>query len=393
MTIDQIFKAQLLTKRHWIVYPKKQTITMWKIHQTYNWKELEYEFSWVHDMQNVPQDPIYHAEGNVAIHTQMVLAELQQLPEFKELDEQNQHILMAAALMHDIEKRSTTVFESDGRISSPNHAKNGEHTVREILYRAIETPFAIRESIAKLVRYHGQPIWLIFKDNPEQKLARISLEVDTKMLAILAKADVLGRTGAEQNEFLERIALFKELCVDLECWGKPREFISESAKYHYFTHNSNIDYVPYEKHNFEVILLAALPASGKDWYIQNNLGNLPVISLDNLRRKYKASPTDQKMTGRIVQEAKENARQYLRKKQSFVWNATNLSTSMRKALISLFSDYGARVKIVYLEVPYKRLITQNANREYPLPKAVIEKMVKKWDVPQQWEAHSVAYKL
>ncbi|MDF1547267.1 MAG: AAA family ATPase [Bacteroidales bacterium] len=366
---------------------------MWKIHQTYNWKELEDKFSWVHDMQNVPQDPIYHAEGNVAIHTQMVMAELQQLPEFKELDEQNQHILMAAALMHDIEKRSTTVLESDGRISSANHAKNGEHSVREILYREIETPFAIRESIAKLIRYHGQPIWLILKDNPEKKLAGISLEVDTKMLAILAKADVLGRTGAEQSEFLDRIDLFKELCVNLDCWGKPRHFKSDIAKYHYFTHNSYIDYVPFQKNSFEVVLLSALPGSGKDWYIENNLSNLPEISLDNLRRKYKASPTDQKMTGRIVQEAKELARQFLRKKQSFVWNATNLSSSLRKTLIGLFAEYGAHVKIIYLEVPYKKLLLQNQNRKYPLPQAVLDKMIKKWDVPQQWEAHNVVYKL
>jgi len=164
---------------------------MWKLHETYNWKDLEDKFDWVGDMQHVPQDPIYHAEGNVAIHTQMVLDELKQLTEFKELGELNQQILLTAALMHDIEKRSTTKTEADGRITSAFHAKKGENTVREILYKHIETPFKIREQIAKLVRYHGQPLWLPMNSNPERKIAKISMEVNTQLLNILAAADIM----------------------------------------------------------------------------------------------------------------------------------------------------------------------------------------------------------
>jgi len=138
-------------------------------------------------------------------------------------------------------------------------------------------------------------------------------------------------------------------------------------------------------------MLSALPGSGKDYYIQKNYGDWPIVSLDDLRRKYKASPTDQKMTGRIVQEAKETARKHLRAKQPFVWNATNLSSSMRKSLIDLFADYGARVKIIYLEVPYRKLVEQNQNREFPIPQKVLDKMISKWEVPQLWEAHSIEY--
>ena len=97
------------------------------------------------------------------------------------------------------------------------------------------------------------------------------------------------------------------------------------------------------------------------------------------------------MTGRIVQEAKETARKYLRAKQPFVWNATNLSSSMRKPLIDMFTDYDARIKIIYLEVPYNKLVEQNKNREFPIPEKVLDKMISKWEIPQLWEAHSVEY--
>ncbi len=364
---------------------------MWKLHNTYNWKDLENDFNWVADMQHVQQDPTYHAEGNVAIHTQMVIDELRQLYEFKELDEQNQHILLTAALMHDIEKRSTTKTEVDGRITSAFHAKKGENSVREILYKHIATPFEIRETVAKLVRYHGKPLWLPLDKKPEKQIIKLSLEINTQLLAILATADVLGRIGSGIDEKLAAIDMFKEYCIELDCWGKPRHFESELAKYQYFANAIEVGYVPYDKGSFEVVLLSALPGSGKDYYVSENHVDLPVISLDDFRRKYKASPTDQKMTGRIVQEAKEIARKYLRVKQPFVWNATNLSGSLRRALIELFASYGARVKIVYIEVPYKKLVQQNMNREKPIPQNVLDKMVARWEVPQQWEAHSVEY--
>jgi predicted kinase len=57
---------------------------------------------------------------------------------------------------------------------------------------------------------------------------------------------------------------------------------------------------------------------GKDHYIRTLQQDVPVISLDAIRRKYKVSPTDKAANGRVVHEAKEEARSYLRKEQGFV---------------------------------------------------------------------------
>lgn len=372
---------------------------MWKF-PTYepdhpiNWDRLEKQFSWFSEMRDVPQDPYWHAEGDVFVHTKMVVDALIQLPEFKVLSGQDKHMLFAAALMHDIEKRSTTTTEIiDGkeRIISPRHAKKGEFTVREILYKDIPTPFPIREQIAKLVRLHGLPIWAIEKQNPQKAVIEASLELNTKHLSILAKADVLGRICKDQEEILLKIELFNELCMENNCFGNARAFPSSHGRYLYLNKpNSSPDYEPFDNLDFTVFMLSGLPGTGKDTYIKTNLDHA-VLSLDEIRRSEKISPTDKKGNGKVIQIAQEKAREYLRSKTSFVFNATNISKSLRQKWIGLFTTYGAKVKIIYLEVPYEKLLSQNHNREFKVPEKVIAKMIKRLEIPRFEEAHEVVF--
>lgn len=127
-----------------------------------DWENLKQSYDWIRDMIGVPQNPVWHAEGDVFNHTKLVIEALTSLPEYHALDEQNKHILFTAALLHDVEKRSTTTTEDVDGISlivSPNHSRKGEYTSRMLLYKDIETPFSIREEIANLVKYHGMPLW------------------------------------------------------------------------------------------------------------------------------------------------------------------------------------------------------------------------------------------
>ncbi|WP_294497452.1 hypothetical protein [uncultured Bacteroides sp.] len=47
---------------------------------------------------------------------------------------------------------------------------------------------------------------------------------------------------------------------------------------------------------------------GKDHYIRTLPQDIPVISLDAIQRKCKVNPTDKAANGRVVQKAKEEAR-------------------------------------------------------------------------------------
>jgi predicted kinase len=363
--------------------------------QAIDWEDLTHSYPWIADMREVPQDPIWHAEGDVYTHTQMVVSALIDLPEFQSLSDQDKHILVSAALFHDIEKRSTTreeEIEGRVRIIAPRHAKKGEFTAREILYRDMNTPFDIREQICKLVRLHGLPLWSIEKEQPNKEVIYASMVVNTEHLAMLAKADVLGRICEDTDELLYKIELFKELCKDNDCFGKAKHFASNYGRFLYFNKaQSAPDYQPFDDLMCTVTVMCALPGSGKDTYIKNHLKGLPELSLDNIRRLHKIAPTDKKKNGKVIQMAKEQAKSFLRAKTSFVFNATNISTEMRSRWISLFTDYKARVKIVYLEVPYKTLRRQNANRAYPVPQAVVDQMIHKLEIPTVKEAHDIEW--
>ncbi|MDI3321851.1 AAA family ATPase [Pinibacter soli] len=367
-------------------------VVMWQISSNKDWHYLEEKFWWVKIMNEVPQDARHHGEGNVAIHTQMVLKSLVTLEEYQQLDEQSQEILWAAALMHDVEKYSTTVIEDDGAITSAGHARKGEGTARQVLYRDISTPFFIREQIAKLVRYHGLPLWIFEKPDPERSVIIASLEVDLKMLAILAKADVLGRICNDRQELLYRIDCFIELCKEYDCWEGPKQFASAEARAHYLLKNGESpEYVPFEQSAVEVIMMSGLPGAGKDTFLRQRYKALPVISLDDIRKEMKIKPDDKSGNGLVIQAAKEKARTYLRAKKSFVWNATNITKQMREQLISLFMTYDAHVTIVYVEVAANLLLQQNKQREAVVPLAVMEKLISKLEVPTIVEAHEVVY--
>lgn len=370
---------------------------MWKfplynIDKPLDWIAMEAAFDWLHEMRDVPQDAVWHSEGDVLTHTKMVVNALINLPEFQVLSEQDKHILVTAALMHDIEKRSTTTTEiQDGkeRIVAPRHAKKGEFTARTILYKDIITPFEIRESIAKLVRHHGAPLWAITKTNPRKFVIATSLEVNTAHVAMLAKADVLGRICEDAEDMLFRIDLFIELCKEHDCYGNPKIFASNYGRY-LFLNKPEIspDYLPFEDLKMNVYIMSALPGSGKDTYLKKNL-NLPILSLDDIRRALKISPTDKKKNGLVIQLAKEKAKVFLRSQTDFVFNATNITQEMRQKWIDLFTDYKAKAHIIYIEVPYATLIKQNHNRTHKVPVAVIEKMIRKLEIPTYKEAHEV----
>ena len=136
----------------------------WKLIEDKSWCSLEQLFEWVREMNTVQQDIRYHAEGSVAEHTRMVLEALQQSSAYHSLSTLEKEIIWTSALLHDVEKRSTSVDEGEGRVSAKGHARKGEYTVRTILYRDCPAPFHIREQIARICQTQPKALILREKD-------------------------------------------------------------------------------------------------------------------------------------------------------------------------------------------------------------------------------------
>jgi putative nucleotidyltransferase with HDIG domain len=352
-----------------------------------NWSALEAEFDWLRSLADCPQNPLYHAEGNVLIHTRMVCEALVSLPKWRDLNETKRSVLFAAALLHDIAKPAATQVGEDGVITSSGHVALGAKMTRQILWD-LNVPMRERETIVSLVKYGSLPLWFWDKTNPERTVIKTSQIVGCDMLAILAEADVKGRDCDDQAQLLERIEFWREFCQENNCLNQPRAFSSGHSRFVYFQkENGNPDYEAYDNTRFQVVLMSGLPGSGKDTWIQENLSSWKVISLDELRRKMNISPDEDQSI--VANKARTIAKEYMRKGESFVWNATNLSHQLRSGIIRFFSSYNASIRIVYLESPWEELLTRNRNRQAKVPETVLYRMRNRLEVPEITEAQQV----
>jgi predicted kinase len=357
----------------------------------FDWEALTAGFPWIQDMKGVPQNPSYHAEGDVWVHTGMVARELMALSEWQGLPPRERSMLYASALLHDVAKPACTEFDEAGVPSSPNHARRGEGMARVIAENEGVATYADREMIAKLVRYHGLPLWFLDKKGgPERALIRASMDVRLDHVALLAEADVRGRECADKQNLLDTIELFREEARRLGCYHQPYAFASDHARFMFFA-NEDYDrgYAAFDDRTFTVTVMCGLPGSGKDTWISRNEPGLPVISLDAIRREMKAAPGE--MTGQVTNAGKEEARRLLRERRPFVWNATNLTRMVRDPLIGLCVTYGARVRIVVCHAPLSRTLGQNAARQGSarLPTQAIRDMLAKFDPPSLADCHEL----
>src|SRR5262249_22033933 len=206
--------------------------------------------------------------------------------------------------------------------------------------------------------------------------------------AVLAEADVRGRICADKQRLLDNVALFVEQVRELGCFTAPYEFTSDHARVLFFLDESRIPEAPaHAAHRCEVVLTSGLPGSGKDHFISGHLAGYAVVSLDDLRDELDVDPDDEQ--GAVISAARERAREYLRKGEPFVWNATNVSRELRSMTLKLFASYHARMRIVYLEAPADVMAERMRRRGRVVPARVIERMLERWEVPDRTEAHAV----
>ena len=59
----------------------------YEVGESLDWNKMEIRYDWFGDMHDVMQDPIWHAEGDVYVHTKMVVEELLEIPEYRRLPE------------------------------------------------------------------------------------------------------------------------------------------------------------------------------------------------------------------------------------------------------------------------------------------------------------------
>lgn len=95
-------------------------------------------------MRGVEQSPEHHPEGDVFVHTRLLLAQF---------EAGHEEALRFAALLHDIAKPVCAERSNDGRIRFHGHCERGEEMVHEI-FRRLRFSNALRDKVSWLVRHH-----------------------------------------------------------------------------------------------------------------------------------------------------------------------------------------------------------------------------------------------
>ena len=179
---------------------------------------LDQIFPEIKDLIDVPQEPEWHPEGDVFVHTLLVVDRARELIE--DLPYAKKVTVMLAALAHDFGKPATTEFV-DGRLRSRGHEEAGVAPTESFLNRLnlfTLDGYNVRGQVIALVREHLKPGEFYKKRDEvgDGAFRRLARKCEPDLLYRVARADSLGRNaewvprnqwyGAEAQEwFIERV--------------------------------------------------------------------------------------------------------------------------------------------------------------------------------------------
>jgi tRNA nucleotidyltransferase (CCA-adding enzyme) len=178
---------------------------------------IEKLFPEIQSLIGVPQDPEWHPEGDVFVHTKLVVDRARE--SIDDLAYSRKVTVMLAALAHDFGKPATTEF-LEGRWRSRGHEEAGVPPAESFLDRInVHTleGYNVRGQVIALVREHLKPGEFYKKRDEvgEGAFRRLARRCEPDLLYRVAKADSLGRNadwvprakwyGAEAQEwFIQR---------------------------------------------------------------------------------------------------------------------------------------------------------------------------------------------
>jgi tRNA nucleotidyltransferase (CCA-adding enzyme) len=156
---------------------------------------VERLFPELHALAGCQQEPEWHPEGDVWVHTLQVIDQAR--TRLDGLPRPQQIAVMLGAVCHDLGKPATTAF-IDGRIRSMDHEEQGVAPTLALLDRLnVHTidGYDVRAQVAGLTAQHLKPgSWYKVRGEVgDGAFRRLAHKVDLELLARVAVSDCLGR--------------------------------------------------------------------------------------------------------------------------------------------------------------------------------------------------------
>ncbi len=365
------------------------------------------DFPLLDDLKNCEQDPIWHGEGNVHIHTERVVNHVIELAREEGLNINEIFVLTLAAVFHDIYKPLTTKRSDEGRVIAPRHAEGG---AMYLLHRLFMVTDHERESIIELVRFHHHPRQYL-RDNTLSfyDIAYLTRVVPGKFLYLLCKADIMGRECPDQQELLDSLEEFRMFLEEYSCFHQSSSLNLDIQRIlndhttsftflktrHDVVNRRMLDPIVGISKYYNtpdaptVVVMCGLSGSGKST-IASQLRDdhdMAIISPDTLRKS--DSLADRKMAYR---ESMEILKIALRERRSVVFDATNLRRDSREKIIDLTEKYGGLTCLIENYLPLCECIRRDATRgETSVGAKVIKDQTFKSQLPDYRDYHIWGY--
>jgi len=171
---------------------------------------------------DVPQDPKYHPEGDVWVHTGYVVDEAAALCDREGLVEDERLVVLLAALCHDLGKPFTTVIDG-ARVRSPRHAMVGLEPSEAFLSR-IGAPRRVIERVLPLVREHLAHLNPVTPRSVRRLAVRLWPATLAELLCLI-EADLSGRPPLPKG-LNSRAEMIKQMAHEGEVTrGGPRPIV------------------------------------------------------------------------------------------------------------------------------------------------------------------------
>ncbi len=350
------------------------------------------------------QDKKWHAEGNVLTHTNMVLDVAREL--CKDIPRQPDKVnVYIGALMHDFGKPLTTFEKYPGKLVAYGHESVGMTAARRFMRDNFDFNFLRREFILSLVEFHGHPKRMMKDGSKDHKFLKLSLDVNTHQVHAVEIADFTGRIGESADVALQMLEKFKMKCKDLGVWNRPY-IVPDSKDYsnalysllrwEVLFHNLKLDTDVgkrrfdnlqglSEQDPFELMILVGTPGAGKTTHVKTVYPHVNRISMDDERLKICGDMNDMSRNQEVFDNCFTQLRSNMQNRINTIWDATSVGRKLRKRLIDLARQQGARISIVYFDLPLDEVMKRNRKRNRNVPDEVIKKFYNNLEVPKIYE--------
>ena len=138
-------------------------------------------------------------------------------------------------------------------------------------------------------------------------------------------------------------------------------------------------------------VMVGLSGSGKSTIakkIADDYSNAIIISSDNIREELTGNYEDQEHNEEVFNVFHDRIRKNLENKQNVIADATNLTIKSRRVILNKVNGLDIEKICVIIPKPFEKCKEDNLHREHPVPEDVLNKQLRRFQVPFKEEGWS-----